>query len=543
MRLRRSVLALLALTVSASAVACSADGSDDEGGGGSTPGDVTAGGMLVFASNVEPDCLDPGTSAFDITAVVGRHLFDTLLWQAPDGEIGAGLAETWAVSDDATQYTFHLRDGVTFSDGTPLDAAAVKATFDRIVDPKTGSQYASGLLGPYAGSKVVDDLTVEVDFERSYAPFLQAASQAFLGILSPTAIADGKNPCTEPVGSGPFTLGEFTPQDQVVLERRDDYDWAPADEEHQGPANLDEVVFRVVPEDEVRVGLLRNGEVDAIGVVPPLEIGPLEDEGYAVERAEAPGAPYAMYLNTSRAPWTDVDLRRAVQAGVDLDSIVSSVFDDRYPRAWGPVSPQTPGYDDSVEGTWGGDPELATSLIEDAGYAKGSDGFYEKDGQRLTLELAYFSGDREQRNEIVTLVQSQLKDVGIDLQLIPEAQAGDALADNSYDAGEFSFVSGDPDILSTLFSSANVGKDGNPGSNMSAVQDPQIDADLAAGVSSTDPDARAAAYAAVQERVVDQAYAIPIYVPSYYIATADGVGGVEFGPQSDVRFFGAYRKD
>jgi peptide/nickel transport system substrate-binding protein len=543
MRLHRPVLALLALVVSTSAVACSSGDADDEKKGGSAPGDVTAGGTLVFASDVEPDCLDPGTSAFDITAVVGSHLFDTLLWQAPDGEIGAGLAETWEVNDDASQYTFHLREGVTFSDGTPLDAAAVKATFDRIVDPTTGSQYASGLLGPYAGSKVIDDLTVEVDFDSGYAPFLQAATQGFLGILSPTAIADGKNPCTEPVGSGPFTLGEFTPQDRIVLDRRDDYDWAPADEPHQGPANLDEVVFRVVPEDEVRVGLLRNGEVDAIGVVPPLEVGPLEDEGYAVERAEAPGAPYVMYLNTSRAPWTDVDLRRAVQAAVDLDSIVSSVFDDRYPRAWGPLSPQTPGYDASVEGTWGGDPELATSLIEGVGWTKGSDGFYEKDGEPLTLELAYFSGDREQRNEIVTLVQSQLKDVGIDLQLIPEAQAGDALAGNSYDAGEFSFVSGDPDILSTLFSSANVGKDGNPGSNMAAVRDPEIDADLATGVSSTDPDARAAAYAAVQERVVDQAYAIPIYVPSYYVATADGVGGVEFGPQSDVRFFGAYRTD
>lgn len=524
---------ILALSV---LVACS---EEDKG---SLSEKVREGGTLVFASNVEPDCLDPGTSAYDITAVVGRHLFDTLLWQAPDGTIGGGLAEKWEVAEDAQAYTFHLRDGVTFSDGTPVDATAVQATFDRIADPKTGSQYAVGLLGPYQGTEVVDDLTVRVEFKSAYAPFLQAVTQGFLGILSPTAIEKGENPCTDPVGSGPFTLEKFTTQDRIVLKKRADYDWAPADADDQGAAHLDELVFRVVPEDEVRVGLLRSGEVDAIGVIPPLEIGALEDEGFAVKDALAPGAPYTIYLNSSRAPWNDVALRRAVQAAVDLDAVVESVFDGRYPRAWSPLSPVTPAYDKNLEKSWGNEPDEAASLIEGAGYSKGADGYYAKAGERLVLELAYFSGDREQRNEIITLLQAQLKDVGIQFKLIPESKAGAALGANEYDAGEFSFVSGDPDILSTLFSSANVGKDGNPGSNMSAAVDEAIDAALATGVAETVPEARAAAYEKVQKAVVEGALALPVYVPSYYLATSDDVGGISFGPQADVRFVGAYRK-
>ncbi|GAA3513228.1 ABC transporter substrate-binding protein [Aeromicrobium panaciterrae] len=527
---------LLVATIATALASCSS-------GGGSKGDDIVKGGSLVFASNVEPDCLDPGTSAYDITAVVGRHLFDTLLWQAPDGSIEPGLATSYKVSDDATAFDFTLRKGVTFSDGTPLDAGAVKATFDRIADPKTGSQYAVGLLGPYKGTTVVDALHVRVEFTKSFAPFLQGVTQGFLGIIAPSSFEKGKNPCTDPIGSGPFVLKKFTPQDSVVLSQRPEYDWAPKGESHDGPAYLDEVTFKVVPEDEVRVGLLRSNEIDALGVIPPLEIGSLKDEGFDVIESENPGAPYVVYINSSRAPFDDVRARRAVQAAVDIDGILKSVYDGRYPRAWGPLAPGTPGYEKSVEGTWGNKPGEAAKLLDDLGYTRSGDsGIRELNGKPLTLELAFFSGDREQRNEVVTLLQAQLKDAGIDLKLLPETEAAEALGANTYDAGEFSFVSGDPDILSTLFSSANVGKDGEPGSNMSAVKDDEIDAQLAVGIGSIDAAKRADAYGKIQKRVVDQAYALPIYVPTYFLASSSEIGGVTFGPQSDVRFYSAYRK-
>ncbi|HEX5503672.1 MAG TPA: ABC transporter substrate-binding protein [Thermomicrobiales bacterium] len=162
---------------------------------------VTRGGELVIANvGADPDMLDPQITAWNATSSLGINLFDPLVWaDAHDNTYKPGLAESWEATPDATVYTFKLRQGVRFHDGTPFNAAAVKFNFDRIADSKTASKLAVTLLGPYDSTEVVDDSTVKVHFKSPYGAFLDGASRANLGMASPAAIqklgADfGRNP-------------------------------------------------------------------------------------------------------------------------------------------------------------------------------------------------------------------------------------------------------------------------------------------------------------------------------------------------------------
>lgn len=184
---RRAVLSVTALVLTA-VTSCT---SNDPGSTGASTKPVS-GGSLTYASEQEPDCWDPHTSAQDVTAFVQRPVFDSLLYQTPDGDLKPWLAESWKTGEGGKSYTFTLRDDVTFHDGSRLDAAAVKANFDHITDKATQSQYAAGLLGPYQSTTVKDPRTVEVRFTRPYAPFLQAASTTYLGIAAPASLKIGR---------------------------------------------------------------------------------------------------------------------------------------------------------------------------------------------------------------------------------------------------------------------------------------------------------------------------------------------------------------
>lgn len=181
-----------------------------------------SGGSLQIGLQSEPDSLDPHVTPYAVSHNVMMNVFDTLVWQDPvDGSFKPGLATSWEASLDGLSYRFNLRLGVTFHDGTPCDATAVKFTFDRIVDPATKSGYAASLLGPYAGSEVVDQSTLQVHFTEPYAPLLDSLSQAFLGIVSPAAIAQLGNDAfgQQPVGTGPFVFKEWTSDDHITLVR------------------------------------------------------------------------------------------------------------------------------------------------------------------------------------------------------------------------------------------------------------------------------------------------------------------------------------
>lgn len=529
-RLLQSVGTAAGFTVLRSAGAAAAQGDQ-------TP---TEGGTLIYAMASEPDCYDPQISAADACHLIARQIVDSLLAQAPDGTFKPWLAASYEVSSDAKQFTFKLRNGISFSDGTPFNADAVKVNFDRIANPKTGSQYAISLLGPYRSTDVLDPLTVRVNFSTGFSPFLQAVSQPMLGMQSPKALTSAAS-CAPPVGTGAFIAGTPQAQQGITLRRNPKYTSPSPLAKHTGPAHLDTLDIRFIPDDGVRTGSLTSGQVNVADTIPTQEVANLKSGGMQILEMGNPGAPYQLFLNTSRPPFNDVRVRQAFQRSLNIDGIVKALYSGQYPRAWSPITPTTFGYDKSLEGSWPQDVDKAKALLDQAGWTQNGD-FRQKNGQSLVARWPQPGTTREQRGSVAQLIKEQAQAVGIDVQIqqvgLPPYLA--AIQQNQYDIGDFSFVRSDPDILRNLFDSSNQPTPQRIAQNFARLSNPQIDSWLRQAAQTVDPNTRKQLYARVQHAVIDMAVAVPIYVPTTIIATQESVHGIRLGSQANPVYYDAW---
>jgi peptide/nickel transport system substrate-binding protein len=186
---------------------------------------------ITYGLTLSPSGFDPHINQSAEIGIVLRQVYDTLVYRDPTtNEIVPGLATGWSVSDDSLTYTFTLRSDVSFHDGTPFNAQAVAANLDRIASPNTRSQKALFLLGPYAGYEVVDEYTIRIRLTEPYSPLLDSLAQFYLGIASPTALAEHSLSRYQfhQVGTGPFAFIEYIPEDRIVLRRNPAYAWGPA---------------------------------------------------------------------------------------------------------------------------------------------------------------------------------------------------------------------------------------------------------------------------------------------------------------------------
>ncbi|WP_405861136.1 ABC transporter substrate-binding protein [Streptomyces sp. NBC_00090] len=541
MHTRRPALraVLLSTLVLAAVPACSA------GGGAAPAADAKPvnGGKLVYATDSEPDCWDPHTSAQDVTAFVQRPVFDSLVYQTPEGKLKPWLAKSWKVGANGTSYTFTLRDDVTFHDGSKLDAAAVKANFDHITDKKTQSQYAAGLLGPYSGATVKSPTEVEVRFSRPYAPFLQAASTTYLGIAAPASLTSGADKLcagNASVGSGPFKAGAYTRGQQRGYTKNAGYAWAPEGAGGTGPARLDSFTLRFITEDATRVGALTSGQVDAAGAVPPQQAGVVKrDTRLALSSKAVPGAVDAFYLNTRGPLFSDVRVRRAFKLAIDLDAVVGSVFQGTGARAWSILSPTTPdSYDASLEKSWPHNPRQAAELLDEAGWTgRNAEGYRTKGGKVLTVVAPVYG----KASLFSQAVQGDLKKAGIKLDLHASTDAAEVsgrLDSGRYDVVETSWARADGDILSHFFLSTETSAGG--GHNFARVADPQVDRWLKEAQAAPDGEQRAALYAKVQRWTLDQAAVVPAYVEQSTVAVNKKVHGLRQSISGWPEFYGAW---
>ena len=504
-------------------------------------------GRIVYAVDTQPDCLDPQISPYDVTAALGRGVFDSLVAMDGRGRVRPWLATSWQVSDDGRAYTFHLRDGVRFHDGTAFDATAVKATLDHTVAPETKSQYAAGLISMYEGATVVDARTVRIRLSRPYTPFLQVLSTATFGIQSPAALrANRGRTCLKPVGSGPFVFAGWTRNRRIELDRNPHYAWGPPDAANRGPAHVAGVTVEFIPEAASRFGALSSGQVDLTSAVPPSHVGRLRHaDGFRLMRATQPGAPYTLMLNVNRAPLDDPRVRRALQRSVRFDALVKALYSGAYERSWSPLTPATSGYARAAEGSWPYDPAEAARLLDAAGWTgRDEQGYRTRDGVRLTVHWPYMNSlMRDQRALLGQGIQAEAKRAGIELRftaLEPGAYLQKAVGRDA-DVLAFSWNRAEPDILRTFFDSAQTGDKG--GVNAFGVADPQLDGWLREASATRDPARRAALYAKAQTRVNDQVYALPVYAPATLLGVADRVHGVTFDVQAYPRFHDARLED
>jgi peptide/nickel transport system substrate-binding protein len=478
-----------------------------------------AGGTLTFALSTDTASIDPSITGSAITALITRNVVDSLVGQAEDNRFTPWLAERWELSSDSTRYTFQLRQGVTFSDGTPLDAAAVKYNFDRILDPKTTSSYAKSLLGPVDSVSAPDERTVVITYRQPFAPLLQGLSLPYLGIQSPTYLRNAKSTTNTIVGSGPFLLDRFTKGSGSHLSRRADYTWGPGYAAHTGPAHLDAIVFKYLPEASVRLGALASGQVQAIDDVPPADSRSVEaNDRLQVVTRENPGVNRSLFLNTSKAPFDDVRVRQAFQSAVDVAAAVKAAYFGTLKPADNILGPATLYYDPTIAGLWGLDLTKANGLLDQAGWTqKDAAGIRSKDGQRLRVQLVYDSASVSASDvTLAQAIQFSVKKAGFDLQLDPVDAGGYAARtqSNDYDLVAFYFVRAEPDILRTVFHSAYVPPKGG---NVTRVT--SLDETLSQAVGAADAERRRL-YGALQQEIIRQAYAVPLYVPAYRLGAS-----------------------
>jgi peptide/nickel transport system substrate-binding protein len=325
-----------------------------------------------------------------------------------------------------------------------------------------------------------------------------------------------------PVGSGPFMFKEWVNADHVTLVRNPDYNWGSSMFKNTGPAHLDQVTFKIIPEPSVRTGTLKTGETQLIDAVDALEYPSLsQDKNFGMIVKGQPGSGQIMMLNLSMTtPISDPAVRTAMQYATDRDGVNQSVFQGLNKPAWSPLMRPTFAYDPATEQIYGFDPDKANQILDDAGWTKGSDGVRAKNGQRLQLVYPIIS--RPVDNAMATSVQASLHDVGIDLQVNPLERAAyrDQINQNKYDISGMWFSYGDPDVLRTLFHSSNVGA-----FNRSKYQVPEVDKMLEDAAGSTDMAHRADLYKQIQQRVLKDTAIVPLVDTIVYNAKRAEVQG------------------
>jgi len=461
---------------------------------------------LVYGLTLAPSGIDPHVNASSELGIPLTSVYDTLVYLDPvSGQFVPGLAERWEVSEDGRVYTFDLRQDVKFHDGTRFDANAVAYNFERITSPELASQKARFMLGPYEGTVVVDEYTVAIRLSEPFAPLLDSLSQVYLGMASPTAVEKwGDQYQIHQVGTGPFVFAEYVPGSYLLLHRNRDYAWAPSVFDHER-AQVEEIEFRFFTDPATRSPALETGEADVMGEIPPQDAARLDESpDFATLRVAVPGSALVFFINTTRPPLDDPRVRQALIYGTDREAIVTAIFRDTSPVAYGPLTAATFGYDPAMRETFAHDPARAKSLLEEAGWLTAGDGETRtRAGSALILDV-YLMGWGHMP-EVGQLLAAQWSELGIEVNSrvvsYPEALA--VAGDGQHHLIPFTLFGSDPDILRKFFHS-------EAGFNWSKVSDATLDQTLDLAAQTADATERIALYSIVQRRVMDLALVIPI---------------------------------
>lgn len=510
------VAAVAALTLSAcSSGAASASKQSTE------PESQGQGGTLVYLEHQTFDTLYPANAGFYPNGGIINNITDRLLYQNPQTlELEPWIAtELPEVNQDATEYTFKLRDDVTYSDGTPLDAENVAKNIELYGkgDPDR-KLTVSEAINNFDRAEVVDDSTVKFYFSAPSPGFAQAVSTINSGLVSNATLErdlDGFAPgnATEIIGSGPFVIAEETVGEQVTLAAREDYDWAPASKAHQGRPALDEVQIVLTPEDSVRIGSLLAGQAHIARQVEAQDEEQVAAAGLELVAAPTNGVVNGFSFRFRHPLLEDIKVRQAISAGIDRDDIQETLFTDSYPQATSVIASTAQGYADQSAILPEYDPDAAKKLLDEAGWKPGSDGVREKDGERLSITFNE-ALPQPRSKEVITKVQEQLGAIGVEVNLNPgdqAAQTAAALDQNTIQIYHSMVGRSDYDVIKSQFYGSNRNTLLNLNVADDSIGDPKLQEILERVASTPDEAGRAAASAEAQQYLIEQAYYLPLF--------------------------------
>jgi len=530
--MRTRSLPLLALAASGALLlaGCTAD----EASGEATP---VEGGTLTYATgDAEPTCLDPHVGGNYPQALVSTQYAESLVSKDDDGQIVPWLADSWTEADDGLSWTFELKPGVTFTDGTPFDAAAVAANVAHVQDPATLSSTGYLALAKVTGVEAVDDLTARIDLSAPDSALLESLTQPWLAMESPEALTRPQEVnCESPVGTGPFVVESWTKQQQVELSRNDDYSSPPADAAHTGPAHLEEVVWRFIPDSAARYAALQAGQVDVIdNAQPDTLVAAAKDDAISEIDAPRPGASNRLELNSGKAPFDDERVREAFIRGVDVDDAIDSLFFGTAERSYSPLSSAEP-LAFSDPSLFEVDADAAGDLLDEAGWtSRDSDGYRTKDGTRLSLTFPVSTNQSiPAEQSLFEQIQAGAKTLGFEVVLQPLDLSSwyGALGSNDYDLVSAPYTKVGPDVLRILFDTAGI----TPApsgyfANHAQLSDPALDDLLTRASQTSDADERADLYQQAQEIVLESYTVLPLYDQQNHYLVRSSVSGVRALP-------------
>lgn len=523
-------------------------GGDDDGGEASGE----SGGTLVFAGSQDPVILDGSLVSDGESTRVINQIFEGLVRSEEGGtEIEPALAEEWEASADGLQWTFHLRDGVTFHDGEPFNAEAVCFNFERwynftgVLQSPAVSYYWGTVMGGfktnedpnmvqslYTGCEATDEQTAVITLSKPSSAFISALAMPAFTIASPKALTDyqadavsgtGEAPSFDgtfgyehPVGTGPFQFESWERGSQVTLTRYDDY-W-------EEPAKVDELIFTVIPDGPARRQALEAGDVDGYDLVDPADVGALEEAGFQIQFRPAFNTAYIGFQQTV-APLGNLKIRQAIAHAIDFDNLIRTNYPEGTERANQFLPPELFGHADEVT-EYDYDPDLARQLIAESGETNLTIPFwYPTDVSRPYMPNPQANWE---------LIKADLEAVGFTIEEHSAPWNPDYL--DGYQTGQYAMYLigwngdfGDPDnFLGTFFQQLNP-QFGN-------VDYPELRAKLDEAEAETDEAARTGLYQEASQMVQDLLPVIPYVHSEPAIAFREGVTGFVPDPLQNESF-------
>lgn len=534
MRFKRS-RALTALVIPAVFVAtsvlagCSTSSSADDQA-------EPTGGSLIYLEHQTFNTLYPPSAGFYPNGGLVNNTTDRLLYQNPTTlELEPWIATAYEVNDDATEYTFTLRDDVSYSDGTPLDAENVVANFDLCGkgDPDR-KLTVSEAINNYDHGEVVDPTTVKFHFTAPAPGFAQAVSTINSGLVSNATLerdVDGFGPgnATDIIGSGPFVVAEEKVGTEIKLTAREDYDWAPESRAHQGRAHLDDVTYVVTPEDSVRVGALTSGQAHIARQIEAQDEEQIKNAGLDLLVAPTNGVNNSLSFRFRHPVLEDIRVRQAIGHGIDRQAILNTLFTDSYPLATSVISSTAKGYEDESDLIPNYDPAKAKQLLDEAGWTPGTDGILEKDGERLSLNFNE-ALPQPRSKEVVTKIQEQLGELGIEVTIQSGDQAAQTTASLDQDTVQVyhSMVGrADYDVIKSQYYSTNRNTLLNYNTTDESIGDEQLEELLETVASTPEEDDRIMASREVQRYLLEQSYVLPLFEESQIFGLQKNITGFQ----------------